>query len=92
MPFRAEPHHIANDPQRTYWLLHPPQASGRGDPSGARVAPDKAPGLLVVLAGGDGNGASVVAFWQEVAQKALKGNYLVALPVAPKWNAEQPIV
>src|SRR5581483_3905083 len=89
---QVESRRIANDPQRTYWLLRPQKASARGVPPDGRAVPDSAPGLLVVLAGGDGNGANAVAFWQEVAQKALKGNYLVALPVAPKWGANPPIV
>ncbi|HZO90450.1 MAG TPA: hypothetical protein VFB38_19140 [Chthonomonadaceae bacterium] len=61
-------------------------------PPGANPAPpQRLPGLLVVLAGGDGNGGSVLPFWSEALLKALKGNYLIALPVAPKWSANQPV-
>ena len=49
------------------------------------------PGLLVVLTAGDGNGANAVALWQDIADKVFKGRYLIALPVAPRWNADQKV-
>ena len=50
-----------------------------------------APGLLVVLTAGDGSGANAMAFWQEISHSVLKDRYLIALPVAPRWNAEQKV-
>jgi predicted esterase len=102
----VETHQIAGDPQRTYLLLAPAEGTANGmqgarrlggilapPPSPVANAPvHSRPGLLVVLAGGNGNGADVLPFWTEVAQKALKGNYLIALPVAPKWTADSPVV
>ena len=49
------------------------------------------PGLLVVLSAGDGNGANAVTLWQDIADTVFKGRYLIALPVAPRWNGDQKI-
>ena len=48
-------------------------------------------GLLVVLANGDGNGANALPFWSEMCVGALRSRYMIALPVAPRWNADQTI-
>ena len=65
-------------------------------PAGVRAVAAQAPqagklGLLVVLANGDGNGANALPFWSELCMGALKGRYMIALPVAPRWNANQTV-
>jgi predicted esterase len=80
-------HRIGNDPGQSYTLIVPP-----GTQPGAGEPHDSDPGLLVVLPGGDGNGATVAPFWTEVAQQALKGRYIVALAVAPQRREDQPAV
>ena len=50
-----------------------------------------APGLIVVLTAGDGSGANAVELWKDIAHNVLKDHYLIALPVAPRWDADQKI-
>jgi predicted esterase len=88
---RAELHLLGDDPQRAYWLLCPAYIS----PTTAQATPTPPPrkptfGLIVALAGGNGNGEDLTDFWQEAIQKSLKDGYFVALPIAPKWSAHQP--
>ena len=94
---RSETRQAEGTPQSSYWLLIPSTA---GQQIGAgfgrqRVVQDNPPrrssglGLLIILSPGDGNGAIQANQWQEIAQTALKGKYLVALPVAPRWSADQ---
>lgn len=99
-PFiRSETRQAEGTPQSSYWLLLPSTAGQRlGGGFGRQIEPQNAPqrkpqglGLLIVLAPGDGNGANLANQWQEIAQTALKGRYLVALPIAPRWNADQKI-
>ncbi len=102
IPISVENHQIGGDPQRAYLLLRPGVVAGNGvPPPGAPLPPaapnanatvNTKPGLLVVLPGGSGNGTDAVPFWTEVAQKTFKGSYLIALPIAPKWNADQTLI
>ena len=86
---------INGDPQQTYLLISPGLAlPSKMAPKTAALTVPKAAGemgtgLLVVLADPDSGIANANDFWMEAAQKALKGNYLVALPVPPKWGVEQ---
>ncbi len=97
---RSETRQADGTPQSSYWLLLPSAAGQRqiGGGFGRQPAiqdnPPRRPrglGLLIVLSPGDGNGAIQANQWQEIAQAALKGRYIVALPVAPRWNNEQKV-
>lgn len=70
---------VGNDRNKTYWLLIPTKIPKDGF------------GLIVILAGGDGDGEKVIPFWKNVATISLQNRYIVALPVAPKWDKEQII-
>ncbi len=88
---RAELHLINDDPQRAYWLLCPAYIGPPTAQAGLPQLPRKATfGLIVALAGGSGNGEDLTDFWQDAIQKSLKDGYFVALPIAPKWAANQP--
>ena len=100
---RPELRHANADPHSAYWLIVPNAQGGvrilrNGqnigvNPNGFLInnagANTGRMGLLVVLSGGDGNGANALTFWRDVSQNVFKGRYLIALPVAPRWNAEQ---
>ena len=62
------------------------------NPAGAGGAiKTTAPGLLVVLTAGDGSGGNAVELWKDIAHTVFKDHYLIALPVAPRWDADQKI-
>jgi hypothetical protein len=85
---RVEWVRIGDDPQRSYLLLSPGTLTS--SVTGEKVAGNRSTcGLIVVLAGGDGNGEDLAEFWMEAISKALKERYFVALPIAPKWRADQ---
>ncbi len=91
---RSESRQADGTPQSTYWLLIPSNGGGgrrafRGEIVEGAVRRPRTLGLLIVLQPGDGNGATETNTWQEIAQANLKGRYLVALPVAPRWNPNQ---
>ena len=94
---------INDDPQQAYLLISPgvalspktalkTTAKTAAALTGAKAAGETGPGLLVVLEGADSGLSNASEFWMEAAQKALKGNYLIALPAPPKWSAEQNIL
>lgn len=69
------------DEDKKYYLI--------GDKKTA--APEGGFGLAVVMPGGDGS-ADFLPFVKSLAGKALPGGYLVAQPVAVKWDDAQEIV
>lgn len=91
---RSEVRQADGTPQSSYWLLLPNRGLRNPERNNIQENPPRAPkglGLLVVLTPGDGNGANMVNNWMDVAQEQLRGRYLVALPVAPRWSADQKI-
>ncbi len=103
-PNRSELRHANADPHSSYWLIVPNNGriarANRAQGNGVNVAVaangggairQVAPGLLVVLTAGDGSGANATALWEDISHNVLKDRYLIALPVAPRWSAEQKI-
>jgi predicted esterase len=98
MRLSTELRHVESDSQRAYWIIGPTSRtprryfsqavrdSNKPDPT---LPINRAPGLLVVLSA-DANDYSQRQFWTEIAQTALRGHYYIALPIAPKWSANQP--
>jgi predicted esterase len=89
---RSEARQALGTPQSTYWLLTPNRgmrAPERLSLQNNGLRSGKGLGLLVVLTPGDGNGANAISAWMEIVQEQLKGRYMIALPVAPRWSADQ---
>lgn len=89
---RQELHHIADDEQRSYWLITP--AVGRAryhnfNPVGDWMPRSLQPGLIVAL-GAEGSGQDALDFWTNAEDKVFHGRYLIAVPVAPSWSRETP--
>ncbi|MDD5008940.1 MAG: hypothetical protein PHC68_11160 [Syntrophorhabdaceae bacterium] len=70
---------VHNNSNMKYWVLAP------------KNIPKEGFGLIVVLAGGDGDGGKNVPFWENVIMRSLEDRYIVVLPVAPKWDKNQEI-
>ncbi len=70
---------VRNNSNMKYWILVP------------NNVPKEGCGLVVVLAGGDGDGGKTVPFWKNVIRNSLGDRYIVVLPVAPKWDKDQTI-
>lgn len=71
----------ADHPKMRYFLIGP-RPDAKPTSRGYR--------LLIVLSGGDG-GPDFLPFVKRIAAGALSGSYLVAQPVAYKWNPDQQI-
>jgi predicted esterase len=70
------------DEHKRYFLIQPPKGV---------KAPRKGYGLLVVLPGGDGS-ADFHPFVKRIYKNAVPEGYVLAQPVAVKWNENQGIV
>jgi len=76
---RSAQRQVRNNSNMKYWVLVP------------NNIPKEGYGLIVVLAGGDGDGEKVVPFWENVIRNSPEYRYIVVLPVAPKWGKDQTI-
>jgi poly(3-hydroxybutyrate) depolymerase len=70
---------LNNNSNMKFWILTP------------KNIPKEGYGLVVALAGGDGDGGKNVPFWENVIRRSLDDRYIVVLPVAHKWDKDQEI-
>src|SRR5262249_52446019 len=73
---------IGNDANKRYFLIGPAKDS---------KPPAKGFGLIVIMPGGPGS-ADFHPFVKRIYKNAVPEGYVVAQPVAVKWNAKQEIV
>jgi predicted esterase len=73
---------VGKDENKRYFLIGPAKDA---------KAPAAGYGLVVLMPGGDGS-ADFHPFVKRIYKNAIPGGYLVAQPVAVKWNADQEIV